>query len=113
MKTHRSTQLFLYRSGGEHSVKCVRPALEMEASKEERRGVVCFLVAEDAGTCEIHHRMNAVYGEHCMSLTSVHEWQMRFREGCTSLQDNLHSVQARRAITPDVIAWIDGLIREN
>ena len=27
MKTYRSTQLFLYCSGGERSVKCVRPAL--------------------------------------------------------------------------------------
>ena len=45
MKMHRSTQLFLYCSGGERSVKCVHHALEMEASKEEQRGVVCFLVA--------------------------------------------------------------------
>ena len=34
LKTHRSTQLFLYCSGGERRVKCVRPALKMEASKE-------------------------------------------------------------------------------
>ena len=50
MKTHRSTQLFLYCSGGERSVKCVHPALEMEASKEEQRGVVRFLVAEGGAT---------------------------------------------------------------
>ena len=50
MKTHRSTQLFLYCSGGESSVKCVRLALEMEVSKGEQRCVVRFLVAEDAGT---------------------------------------------------------------
>ena len=48
MKTHRFTLLFLYCSGGESSVKCVRPALEMEASKEEQRGVVRFLVAQHA-----------------------------------------------------------------
>ena len=48
MKTHRSTQLFLYCSGGERSVKFVRLALEMEASKEEQRGVVRFLVPEGA-----------------------------------------------------------------
>ena len=40
MKTHRFTKLFLYCFGGERSVKCVRPALEMEARKEEQRGVV-------------------------------------------------------------------------
>ena len=73
MKTHRSTQ-FLYCSIGEHSVKRVHPALEMKASKEEQRGVVYFLVAEVAGPREIHHYMSFVYGKHCMSLTSVHEW---------------------------------------
>ena len=50
MKTQRSTQLFLYCSGGERSVKCDHPALEMGASKEEQRGVIRFLVAECAAT---------------------------------------------------------------
>ena len=75
----------------------MRSALEMKASKEEQRGVVRFLVAEGAGTREIHRRLSAVYGEYCMSLTSVHEWQKRFRGGRTSLQDD----QAHRVITPD------------
>ena len=44
METLRSTQLFLYCSGGERRVKCVRPALEMEASKEEQRDVVFWLM---------------------------------------------------------------------
>ena len=50
MKTHRSTELLLYCSEGERSVKCVRPALEMEENKEEQRGAVRFLVAEGAAT---------------------------------------------------------------
>ena len=50
MKTQRSTQLFPYCSGGKGSVKFARPALEMEASKEEQRGVVRFSVAEGAAT---------------------------------------------------------------
>ena len=50
MKTHKSTQWFIYCSGGERSVKCVRPALQMEASREELRGVVRFLVAAGAAT---------------------------------------------------------------
>ena len=45
----------------------------MEASNEERRSVVRFLVAEGAETREIPHRMSAVHSEHCMSLTSLHE----------------------------------------
>ena len=60
MKTLKSTQLF-YCSGSERSVKCVRPALEMEASKEEQRGVVRFLVVEGAATCnKIKTPWNAV-----------------------------------------------------
>ena len=50
MKTHRSTQLFVYCSEGERSVKCVCRALEMEASKERQRGVVRVLVTEGAAT---------------------------------------------------------------
>ena len=50
MKMHGSTQLFLYCSGRERSVKCVHPAIEMEANTEEQRGVVRFLVAEGAAT---------------------------------------------------------------
>ena len=65
MKTYRSMQVFLYCSGGERSVKCVRPALEMEASKEEQRGVVRFLVAEGAATRhKVETSWNAVGRNH-------------------------------------------------
>ena len=50
MKTNKFTQLCLYCSGGEHNIKCVRPVLEMVASKEEERGVVRFLVPEGVAT---------------------------------------------------------------
>ena len=65
MKMHRSTQLFLYGSEEEHSVKCVRPALEMEASKEEQRGVVHFLVAQGTTMChKVKTPWNAVGWNH-------------------------------------------------
>ena len=83
----------------------------MQASKEEQRGVVRFLVTESAGTREIHRRMSAVDGEHYVSLKSVQEWQKRFRVGRISLQDDSRQGQGHRAITRDMIARIDGLIR--
>ena len=52
VKTHKTTHLIIYCSEGERSVKCVRPAFEMEARKEEHRGVIRFLVAE--GTATLH-----------------------------------------------------------
>ena len=60
MKTHRSTQLILYFSGDERSVKYVRLAVEMEASKEKQRGVVRFLVAEDDAT---HHKVKTLWND--------------------------------------------------
>ena len=45
-----SKLLFLHYSVGGRSVKCVRPGLEMEVSKEEQRGVVRLLVAECTAT---------------------------------------------------------------
>ena len=45
-----------YCSGGERTVRCIRPALKMEARKEEQRAVLRFLVC--AGTREIHRRMS-------------------------------------------------------
>ena len=69
MKTHKSTQLFLYCSGGERSVKCVRTALEMEASKEEQRDVVCFMVAEGAAMLhKVKMPRNAVAHPHTANL---------------------------------------------
>ena len=80
----------------------------MEANKEEQGGVVCFLLAEGAKFI--------VAGLLCMTNIvcpwCVHEWQKRFR-GLTSLQDDSRPEQFHRAITPDVIARIDDLIREN
>ena len=83
---HKFTQLFLYCSGGEHNAKCVHPALKMEASKEEQRSVVRFLVAEGVA---IHHTVktsqNAVGRNHpfCM-ITPIPTppiwWGISFRD---------------------------------
>ena len=76
-----------------------------ENGGNKRRAERCgsFLVAEGAGTREIHCRMSV--GEHCMFLTSLYEWQKRFGEGRTSLQDDSCPGQAHRVITPD--CWPD------
>ena len=79
-------------------MKCVRPALEMEASKQEQRDVVRFLVLLEEAKFIVACLL-------CMYLTSVHEWQKKFREGRTSLREDSRPGQA---ITPHVTARIDG-----
>ena len=90
---HTVVSLLLW---GEHSVKCVRPALKMEASKEEKRGVVRFLVAE--GACLL-----------CMANT-VCPWQV-----CTSgKRDSAKDAHLCKTIrTHWAIVRIDDLIWEN
>ncbi|GFV91930.1 hypothetical protein TNCV_2976011 [Trichonephila clavipes] len=56
--------------------------------------------------------MTAVYGEHCISLTTVKRWSKPFREVCKSCKGNPRSGQIHLAITPDTIAQIDELIRQ-
>ena len=72
MKMHRSTQLFLYCSRGERSVKCIHPAFEMEASKTEQRNVL-LLMTEGAGTREIHRRMSVHNVQHNAQLGISHD----------------------------------------
>ncbi|KAJ4446275.1 hypothetical protein ANN_12969 [Periplaneta americana] len=85
----------------------------MEAGKEEQRGVVRFLTAEEVEGREIHRLMSAVYGEHSMSCLRVLELHKRFQEGRVSLQDDARPGQVHRAITPAVVPEVDGLIRGN
>ncbi|KAJ4435076.1 hypothetical protein ANN_23651 [Periplaneta americana] len=85
----------------------------MEASKQEQRGVVRFLTAEGIGEREIHRRISAIYGEHSMSCSHVLEWHKRFQEGHVSVQDDARPGQPHHAITPAVIAKVDGLIWGN
>ncbi|GFQ76729.1 hypothetical protein TNCT_493781 [Trichonephila clavata] len=56
--------------------------------------------------------MTAVYGEHCISLSTVKRWSNRFREGRECCKDDPRPGQSQLAITPDTIAHVDELIRQ-
>ena len=84
----------------------------MDAPKEEQRGVVRFLTAEGVSQQEISRRMTAVYCEHCISLATVKRWSKRFREGRESCKDDPRPGQSHLAITPNTIAQVDELIRQ-
>jgi transposase len=54
-------------------------------TKEEMRGVVRFLFAEGVKPVKIIRRMQAQYGDSCLSRSKIYEWTDHFKKGRTSV----------------------------
>jgi hypothetical protein len=52
-------------------------------------GGLCFLWAEGVKSVEIDHRMLAQYGARTRHQQKIYEWIERFKEGRTSVMDEL------------------------
>jgi hypothetical protein len=58
--------------------------IEMEKFSDVRfkqRAFIEFLTAEKVPTIEIHRRMQAVYGDHCVNVSTVRCWLRQFKDG--------------------------------
>ena len=56
----------------------------MEESSDIRfkqGAVIEFLTAEKNHPIEIHRRMQAVYGDQCVDVSTVRRWVRRFKDG--------------------------------
>jgi hypothetical protein len=82
------------------SVKMAAP-LET-CTKEEQRSVIRFLTSEGVKSIYIHRRMKAKYGDACLSQQQV-----------ISVKDAPRPGQAHRLVTPESIAAVEALLREN
>jgi len=47
----------------------------------KQRTVIEFLTAEKVPPIEIHRRMQAVYGDQCVAVSTVRRWVRRFEDG--------------------------------
>jgi transposase len=47
----------------------------------KQRAVIEFLTAEKMPPTEIHRRMQAVYGDRCVGVSTVRRWVRRFEDG--------------------------------
>jgi len=47
----------------------------------KQRAVIEFLTAEKVAPIEIHRRMQAVYGDQCVDVSTVRGWVRRFKDG--------------------------------
>ena len=47
----------------------------------KQRAVIEFLTAEKVPPIEIQRRMQAVYGDQCVDVSTVRRWKRRFKDG--------------------------------
>ena len=58
--------------------------IEMEEFSDVRfkqRAVIEFLTAEKVPPIEVRRRMQAVYGDQCVDVSTVRRWVRRFKNG--------------------------------
>ena len=58
--------------------------IEMEEFSDvqiKQRAVIEFLTAEKVPPIEIHRRMQAIHGDHCVDVSTVRCWVRRFKDG--------------------------------
>ena len=62
---------------------------------------------------EIHRRMKVQYGDACLSLQQVYEWTGKFMNGISSVTESPRPGQAHRVVTPEAIAAVETIVKEN
>ena len=83
------------------------------AAPLEQRLVIRFLSSEGVKPIEIHRRMKVQYGDACLSLQQVYRCTRKFMNGISSVRDPLRPGQAYRVVTPEGIAAVEAIVKEN
>ena len=74
----------------------------MEAFSDVRfkqRAVIEFLTTEIVPPIEIHRRMQAVYGDQCVDVSTVRRWVRRFKDGELRQADLSNKTRSGRPVT--------------
>ena len=57
--------------------------------------------------------MKVQYGDACLSLQQVYEWTRKFTKDISSVTDSPRPGQAHRVVTPEAIAAVEAIVKEN
>ena len=93
------------------SVKLAAPLVT--STKEEQRSVIRCLSSKGVKPIEIHRRVKVQYGDTCLSLQQVYEWTRKFMNGISSVIHSARPGQAHRVVTPEAIAAVEAIVKEN
>jgi transposase len=82
-------------------------------TKEEMRGVIRFLFAEGVQTVEIIRRMQAQYGDNCLTRSKIYEWTDHFKKGRASVCDGERSGRPSTSRTENNVQAVERMVQEN
>jgi hypothetical protein len=82
-------------------------------TKEEMRGVIRYLFAEGVKPVEIVRRMQAQYGDNCLSRSKIYELIDHLKKGRTSVCDEESSGRLSTSKTENSIQTVERIFREN
>ena len=57
--------------------------------------------------------MKVQYGDACLSILQVYEWTRKFMNGISSVTDSPGPGQALRVVTPEDIAAVEAIVKDN
>jgi hypothetical protein len=85
--------------------------VEQEVSSSvAQRIIIKFLMKEGATPSEIFTRLQAQFGNECLSQPRVFSWAKSFREGRDHVENERHARRPRTSVNPDNILKIGELI---
>jgi len=72
---------------------------EISDVRFKQRAVIEFLTVEKVLPIEIHTRMQAVYGDQCVDVSTVRRWVRRFEDGELGQADLCDKTRGGRPVT--------------
>jgi hypothetical protein len=72
--------------------------------------IIHFLSSEGVKPVEIHRRMKTQFGDACLSLQQMYEWDRKFKNGVSCVVDAEHTGCPRTIYTPETMERIEQVI---
>jgi len=72
---------------------------EVSDVRFKQRAVIEFLTTEKVPPIEIHRRMQAFYGDHCVDVSTVRRWVRQFKDGELGQADLSDKTRSGRPVT--------------
>ena len=71
----------------------------------KQRAVIEFLTAGNVPPIEIHRRMQDVYGDRCVDVSTARRWVRRFKDGEVGQADLSDKTRSGRSVTAGDQRW--------